>query len=55
MKHLTDQLWDVFVEAFPEHVAVKRGTKPKADNKTQVKVLILDLNVSHLEDPCEDD
>ena len=51
VKHLIDQLWGVFVEAYPKHVVVKRGTKPKADNKTQFKVLILDLYVSHLEDP----
>jgi hypothetical protein len=53
VKQLIDQLWDVFVEAFPEHIAVKRGTKPKADNKTQFKVLILDLYVSYLEDPLQ--
>ncbi|MDC1319883.1 hypothetical protein N8Y93_04225, partial [Litorivicinus sp.] len=52
-KQLIDQLWSVFVEAFPEHIAVKRGTKPKADNKTQFKVLILDLYVSYLEDPLQ--
>jgi len=53
VKQLIDQLWDAFVEAFPEHVAVKRGAKPKADNKTQFKVLILDLYVSYLEDPLQ--
>jgi len=53
VKQLIDQLWGVFVEAYPEHVAVKRGTKPKADNKTQFKVLILDLYVSYLEDPLQ--
>src|SRR6056300_406714 len=53
VKQLIDLLWSVFVEAFPEHVAVKRGTKPKADNKTQFKVLILDLYVSYLEDPLQ--
>ena len=53
VKQLIDQLWSVFAEAYPEHVAVKRGTKPKADNKTQFKVLILDLYVSYLEDPLQ--
>ncbi|MDA9005983.1 hypothetical protein N9J36_00020 [Litoricola sp.] len=53
VKQLIEQLWSVFVEAFPEHIAVKRGTKPKADNKTQFKVLILDLYVSYLEDPLQ--
>ena len=53
VKQLIDQLWGVFVEAHPEHVSVKRGTKPKADNKTQFKVLILDLYVSYLEDPLQ--
>ena len=53
VKQLIDQLWSVFTEKYPEHVAVKRGTKPKADNKTQFKVLILDLYVSYLEDPLQ--
>jgi hypothetical protein len=37
----------------PNLTAIKRGTKPKADNKTQFKVLILDLYVSYLEDPLQ--
>ena len=50
---LIDQLWGVFTEKYPEHVQIKRGTKPKSSLKTQFKVLILDLYVSYLEDPLQ--
>ena len=53
VKQLIDQLWGVFTEKYPEHVQTKRGTKPKSSLKIQFKVLILDLYVSHLEDPLQ--
>lgn len=45
-----DELWNEFAEAFPEHVATKRGKQPKTKPQNQFKVLILDLFVCWSED-----
>lgn len=45
-----DELWSIFTSAYHEHVAVKRGKKPKGKPKNQFKVLLLDLFVCWSED-----
>lgn len=46
-------LWKEFCNAYPEYVKTKRGPQPKARDKDQFKVLILDLYVCWLEDPTQ--
>lgn len=52
VKKLIDQLWSEFVSEYPNYIASsdKRGPKPKATNKKQFKVVLLDLYVCWSED-----